>query len=134
MNAGAASFRFAAEPLRQTSSVLCNQDVALSPFDIDRVAAARFAASAHSVSGIRDRCACVFRQFSNCWRSSSISVGIAAACLVSINLSSLAFVEGRLTLPARIRSFHAPSPEVHVHFTQAHRTYTFEPPTSENLT
>jgi len=38
---------------------------------------------------------------------------IVSCFLVSVNLSSLPFSEGRLTLPARIRSFHAGSPEVH---------------------
>src|SRR5205823_740316 len=67
----------------------------------------------HSVSGILDRCACVFRQLSNCWRSSSISAGIVSVFLVSINLSSLGLFEGRLTLPAWIMSFHARLPEEH---------------------
>src|SRR5206468_7289854 len=59
------------------------------------------------------RCTCVFRQVSNCWRISSISAGIVSAFSVSINLSSFTFFEGRLTLTAQIRSFHARPPEVH---------------------
>ncbi len=52
---------------------------------------ASFPADVRSVSGIRDRCACVLRHLSNCWRTSSRSGGIGSAFLVSINLSTLAF-------------------------------------------